>query len=711
MKLQAVDFDAYREQFDAQYQAPAWHSGLPATQVSLEIRRIYCDGELRQEPFILTKSRMLAFALRHVRVAVYGYDSFASVCEATQELVAISWQRAGILSEQALGAEAWSRLMADNEAGFFDSKVDLSHTAPDWDAVLALGVPGLLARAQARNSLAPSPFLQAVVIVYEALADFLQRFAEAARAVGRLDLAEMLEFLVDHAPVTLQQALELGLVFREMQEMEGELVRSMGLFDRQYLPFYENDLANGTLTEAEAENLLAIYFSRNHARSQGRDAGAHYCFGGLRPDGQKDGCNALTRISLRAFRRVARVDPKFSLRVNDQTPRDILKFAFECVKDGQSAILFINEEIVRKALLRNGKELHDLANFIPIGCYEPSIMGKELCCSMTGTMNLAKAVEKLMSDDFHPADFEAILERYWEIVAQALRTQMDRINALECEWSRINPAPTLSGTMLECMEQGRDATENGTKYRSSGIMCAGLGTVVDSLAAINHLVFEQKILAFPALCEILRHDWTGSEQLRLIARRQAPKWGNNDDRVDSLAVWLTQRLADLIETYPNGKGGHFQLGIWSIDWCLSYGKLTAATPDGRHAGETLSKNTGSTIGCDTNGVAGLVESVTKLDYSRFANGSVLDVMLAQASIQKEVGTAYLETLFQTFRARGGAFMHFNVLSAEELKAAQKEPEKYRNLQIRLCGWNVRFIDLAQEMQDCLIREAEGKSLV
>ena len=327
---------------------------------------------------------------------------------------------------------------------------------------------------------------------------------------------------------------------------------------------------------------------------------------------------------------------------------------------------------------------------------------------MTGTINMAKALELLMDPSFTPQNSAEVIDRFLSILRSALNTMMDRINLLEPHWSEINPATAISGTMTECMECGVDAAAGGSKYCSSGIMCAGIGTVTDALAAIEYLVFTHKLVSFAELCAILKENWRDQERLRLIALKRAPKWGTNDDRADNIARTVAAAVAETIEKHPNAKGGRFQMGLWSIDWCMSYGKRTGATPDGRHAGDPISKNTGSTIGCDVEGAAGLIGSVTKLDHSRFADGSVLDMMLPVSSVAGDFGTGFMENLFRTFCRKGGAFMHFNILSPQELRAAQKEPEKYRNLQIRLCGWNVRFIDLGREMQDCLIREAESK---
>lgn len=709
MKYKILNYEENRNRFDHQYQPEQWSAGLPKQEVSAAIRNLYQEGEAKAEPYAVTKAKMLDFLLSNIRISVNDFDSFAIVCERCDEMIKIAGERRTFFAEKALGTEEFQACNQDYMKGISLSRVDFSHTSPDWFEILELGVPGLLKRAEEGLAAKGGAFYEAETITFKAFRKFVLRFSDAARKENRPDLAEMTDFLADHAPENLQQALNLGLFYRVIQEMEGENVRSMGIFDRQYFPYYQHDLSCGLLTPESAEELLKVYFSHCYAESHGKDNGVPYCFGGLLPDGIHDGCNELTKLSLSAFRKLGKVDPKFSLRINDKTPKEILHFAAECIKEGKSAILFINEEIVRKAFLRNGKDPADLDRFIPIGCYEPAIMGKELCCSMTGEFNFLKMVELMMQEpDFSPRDFEDVMKKTEALLKEHLTRLMERINRQEKYWSIMNPATTISGTMTECMERGRDAADSGSKYTASGIMCEGIGSAVDALAAIRYLVFEQKKVTFDELRSILADDWKDHEELRLEAFYRAPKWGCGNDRADLIAKRIVDLTADMIEQQKNDKGGHFQMGLWSIDLCLWYGKRTGATPDGRHAGEIFSKNIGSTIGCDREGIAGLLTSAGKLDYTRFADGSVLDVMLPAKSVAGEAGTQFMIDVFQTWRKKGGAFMQYNILSTELLRAAQAEPERFQNLQIRLCGWNVRFIDLCRKMQDSIILEAESK---
>ena len=690
--------------------------GLPFAEVNAGIRRVYEEGERSGAPFAVTRARMLDYALANARLAANGTDAFAGIVErhyldsryGVGEIARIQGERAAAVAERdfpdgfALTRAAW-------EEGRFFTQADLSHTSPDWDCILSLGIPGILAEAESRHGANPTPFTESVVLVCRAFRDFALRFARVCGREGRDDLAATLDALAVRQPETLREALQLAILYWHVQEIEGEWVRSFGIFDRQYLPFLERDLAAGLLTEESAEELLVSFFAFFHAESKGRDAGAPFCFGGYLPgDESRDGCNRLTRLAWRAFRTLGTPSPKFSIRVNPDTPHELLRFAAECIQEGKNAMVFANESLVREAMLRRGKDPADLANFIPIGCYEPAIMGRELSCTMQCVFNLAKPVEDLFADDAAaPATWDEAEKRYFATLERDLREALTIARQWEVAWRDINPSPILSATIADCMERGLDVSQFGTKYATSGVVCAGLATAVDSLLAIRSMVFDRQMLSFDDIRAVLRADWAGREDLRQFALRRPLKWGCGDKAADTLGRRICDLAADIIETAPSAKPGGFQMGLWSIDWCLYMGSKMGATPDGRHAGLPISKNSGASFGCDAEGPAGVVESLSRLDHARFPDGAVLDVMLPPRTIAGEEGAEFLVNFIRTLFARGGQFVHFNSLSPEKLREAQRDPAKYRNLQVRLCGWNVRFVDLDQAHQDWIIREAEG----
>ena len=268
-------------------------------------------------------------------------------------------------------------------------------------------------------------------------------------------------------------------------------------------------------------------------------------------------------------------------------------------------------------------------------------------------------------------------------------------------------APLYSATMASCVEKGGDAYSNmAARYNNSSLYAVGIGTVADSLYAIRHLVYEAKMLTLPQLIEILDSNWEGQEALRAYIRNKLPKYGNNDPRVDDIAVDVARRMADAVNGAPNGRGGIFRLGLWSIDFRYEMGKRTAATPDGRRNGETFSQNASATFGMDREGITSHILSAVKMPGEDAVDGCVMDMELHSSAVSGENGDRMLLATLKTFMEQGGQTAHYNVLNAEVLKDAQLHPEKYTSLQVRVCGWNADFTKMTKREQDEFIARAE-----
>jgi pyruvate-formate lyase len=400
------------------------------------------------------------------------------------------------------------------------------------------------------------------------------------------------------------------------------------------------------------------------------------------------------------------VDPKFHFRLAERTPRDLFEQVVGCIQAGCTGIVTANDARQVAMLQQNGKALEDADDYILIGCYEPAVMGKELNCSGACAVNLAKAVELVLASGDY-ASFDELMAAYLKVLDSQIALAIDKVRREERLWPEVGPSPLLSGTMDSSLERGLDVSQAGAAYNTSGCLCLGLANATDSLAAIKHLVYEQRRCTLAELQAALAANWEGHEELRLTAQHRVPKWGNNDDRVDGLAVEITGFLGKRINHEPNARGGVFQAALYAIiDTAKAYGKQTGALPDGRLAGEPLTMNTGATIGMDRNGVTSLINSVTKIDLAEFPNGTVLDIMLHPSVVQGSEGIRTICSIIESHFAQGGMAIQFNIFDAELLRDAQRSPEKYANLQVRVCGWNARFIDLAPEEQDLFIAKAE-----
>jgi len=289
-----------------------------------------------------------------------------------------------------------------------------------------------------------------------------------------------------------------------------------------------------------------------------------------------------------------------------------------------------------------------------------------------------------------------------------LVTALESTRTVEQSWYDLNPAPLHSGAFRDCIAVAKDYSRGGCRYNSSGVDCTGLGTVADSLAAVRHLVDEAKTATMAELRKALLADWKDSEELRLRARRQAPKWGNNNDRADVAAKRVYEALVRRINTTRNGHGGFFQAGLWSIDLDVPFGKRTAATPDGRHRGDVLSRNNVATAGCGKEGLLALMHSNLKLDLAESPDGHIMDIILPLSVTRRHTAAQDIATILATYFKNGGQCLHLNCFDSALLRDATAHPEKYPDLQVRVCGWNVRWADLSPQEKRHFIATAEAQ---
>lgn len=713
-------FDSVRDQLERQYQPMLTdpESGLDAEALKQELDEY--ENTHHDEPLIRLRAAMLGIILRHGRIGIDAFDRFADHLEGKGMLWALNIHRRemanAIIGETVLRDAG---TLGDN--GIFTSWLDQSHTSPDWERLLALGPAGLRDQALAALGKATTgesrEFLSAVASIFDSMRELILRFAALARAKRLPELAETMDAIADRPPQTLRQALQLALVYDTCQELELEPVRSQGRFDQLYMPFLRHDLEEGILTREDAKELLKFYWTKFYA--QMFPAGKNFCFGGLAAPGV-DGCNELTRLCFEVHQELNRINPKLSFRVHKGTPQENLLQVARCVRSGRNAVVFSNDDVAFDMFRRRGKEEQDLYRYVLIGCYEPAIMGREMCCSMSAWGNLVRPLEAVLAGGCTfdgvrigpqcalPANAGEFEAEYFRQLDALLTRVLENTRAFERAWKHINPSPLLSGTMADCIASGRDVSDAGTRYNSSGVMCAGLGTVVDSIMAVKTLVDDRKLCTMEQLAEALRRNWQGFEPLRQQALKRSPKWGNNLPEANAAGRRLADFLARKINNAPNARGGSFQLGLWSIDYNFRLGEKSAATPDGRLAGEPLSRNLGATTGMDRNGPLALMQSAAALDLAESPDGAVLDVMLHPSVVSGPDGDEVLARLVRGYFASGGLSLQFNIMDAEELREAQRNPEKHSDVQVRVCGWNSRFIDLSQEEQNAFIRQAEAQ---
>ena len=689
------------------------------SRAALEQRLDEIERETADRPMIVTRAKSLAMLFDHVRLAVNTNDLF------------VHWHpESSLLPLRKIQREKnfWARSPEFREivplmgrVGAFRSRLDTSHTCPDWESIVELGPTGLAERARRRKETARTDderlFLDCVIEVYEALSRECLRWAAFAERKGMKEVAAVLRENAAHEPRTFREALQWSLVYDRAQEAEGEDVRSQGMFDRLFLKYYKADLAAGRETRESAKRLLADFYTRFY--SQQHPNNKNITFGGYGPDGTPV-WNELTELGFETFRDLGRINPKLTYRFGAKTPRGQLEKVTRCIAEGKNSIVFACEETMADMFTRRGKSAEDVCNYVLVGCYEPGIAGREVVASMSADINLAKPLEAVFNsgktfDGFRigpdcelPMDGDAFEREYLRQLDAMLVTALESTRTIEQSWYDINPAPLHSGAFRDCIASAKDYSRGGCRYNSSGVDCTGLGTVADALATVRHLVDETKITTMAELRKALLADWKDCEELRLRASRQAPKWGNNNDRADAAAKRVYDALVQRINTTRNGHGGFFQAGLWSIDLDVSFGKRTAATPDGRHRGEGLSRNNVATAGCGKEGPLALMHSNLKLDLAESPDGHIMDIILPLSVTRKPTAAQDIATVLATYFKNGGQCLHLNCFDSALLREATAHPEKYPDLQVRVCGWNVRWADLSPQEKRHFIATAEAQ---
>ena len=461
-------FDQARPQLETQYQDIRFdpESGWSGGELLAELDRH--RAEYPDEPRIMTRAWLFKLICDQGRIAPEPDDYFSGKLEHHDLLLSLRKEWMAQESEREF------RNDPPPAPGFFKANLDISHTSPDWRALLSLGFTGLRERALKRVG----TFYEAVTLAYDGATALCRRLGQAANSAALSALAE-------RPPETFHEALQLAYFYHELQEMEGEPVRSMGRFDQLYISFYRNDLQSGRLTRDQAKELLKYFWIKFCAKTGGKGFGKNFLFG---PE-----VNELSRLGFEVYREMRTVDPKLSVRVGADTPNDFLEQVTGCVLDGCTGIVFANDPAQTHMLIENGKTPEDAADYLLIGCYEPAVMGKELNCSGSTFMNLAKCLKQTLAVA-EPASFAPFLEAYFHALDAQLAQAMERTLRNERMWPRVNPSPLLSGTMSACIESGRDVSDAGAQYNTSGVLFAGLANAVDSLAVIEQLVYREKTL-------------------------------------------------------------------------------------------------------------------------------------------------------------------------------------------------------------------------
>lgn len=740
-------FDCERSRLNI-YDQPHFEPGSGISDietVTQEIQKILTmmDGQ----PHALIKAKAVTFVLDHAAIEVNPADWFgfnfcgwltrhqANSETAFRPLQCLNRHWFAELEKQA---PQIYRTATDcvRETGALVYWPDYDHSVPDWDSVIALGFPGLLARVRQTHEKKKENgtltgdqelYYTTVEMAYEALLRLCHRFLDCARAHADEDdkmpiVIEALSVLCTDKPRTLYQLLLLICLYHLVQEFVDVIqVRTLGNIDVDGYDFYAQDLREGRLTREQAKELFKYFFERftNEAHLHGQPL----YFGGI-DEKEHTQINDLSYLMLEAHDEAADRGPmnmKLFIKVMPSTPDDFLKKALDMLRRGNNSLVFVNEALGMKIFRKLGCTEEEVHRLVATGCNNFATRGHETTPEYV-YVNLAKGIELAFNQGVDPLSgkkigcdtppvsdihsYEDFYHAYLAQVEHLIRKGFVISDYYDAHLYDINPALFYSGTMPESVECGSDAYYNGLKYNRTVMFLSCHATAADSLRMIQKYVFEKKRLSLPALRDILATNWKNHEDLQIEILHDPEKFGNDMDVVDGISAALIKHFGSLVASRENVRGGHFVANGESIWWAKRWGSQCGATPDGRAAGDELSKNMGATMGQDRTGITALIKSVTKIDATNLPYGSPFDYMLHPTAVQGEDGLVAMLGLLRTFMMRGGFGYQGNVVDVKTLRDAQLHPEKYGNLQVRICGWNWYFTKMEKSYQNEFICRAE-----
>lgn len=699
-------------------------TGMDGDRIKEEIMRR--DMEIKDLPHPVRKARAFEFILENTRISCDSRDIFPAINMIDRPLnstLVNEWLSE--VFERTIPETEEKRLFLGN-AGIVTIWPDYDHSVPVWERIFGLGFAGLLEESEkvrASKSLTEEEdaFFEGIKITYTAIVEFIGRLYElAAKTDGSEKMAKALKNIKDNPPSTFYETLLVDYIYFMLSEhIEGLQVRSLCNFDRILYPYYINDLKNG-ITEEEIRTDLAYFFMQFTAI--GNYWNQPVFLGGCKEDESTE-INELSYLFLDVYDKMKIYNPKIQIKVADSTPKDFLLKALDMIRRGNNCIVFVSDATIRKALMHSGATEEEARLCNVKGCYEYSLQGS-MGCGMN-YLNLLKPLEYILHEGCDGvtgefallksppvnayATFDEFYEEYKKQLCAVIDATIETVNTFEDYLAYINPQSMLSATYPSCLEKAKDALGGGGVTNGNSIMFGFLADFTDSMAMIKKYVFDKKEFTLAELVKMLDANFEGYELVRQKLLADRDKYGNNKELPDSFATDISDFLAKYVCGRPNAKKrcGKWTIGFHVARMSYTQGEKTAASPNGRLFGEELSKNCSASMGQNREGATAAILSVTKIDATAFTCDAALDLGLLPSAVKGEDGLEAMYGLLMTFVKRGGHAMHINVFDAETLRDAQKHPEKYQDLQIRVCGWNVLWNNINKKEQDGFIKQAES----
>jgi formate C-acetyltransferase len=589
--------------------------------------------------------------------------------------------------------------------------------------------------------------LKAMAICAGALVRFAARHAEQARALAQAEqdpqrrqelerIAEVCTHVPAHAPRDLWEALQyywfvhLGVT----TELNTWDAFNPGRLDQHLNPFYQQGLADGTLSRAQAEELLQCFWIKFNNQPAPPKVGvtaaesgtytdfAQINLGGVRQDGS-DGVNEVTYLLLDVIEEMRLLQPSSSIQVSKKNPDRFIQRAARIIRTGYGQPSIFNHDLIVQELVRMGKSLVDARNGGSSGCVEVGAFGKENY-NLTGYFNLPKVLEIALHNGVDPRSgkkigletgdprqfqsYSGLFEAFEKQVNYFIDVKVRGNNLIERLYARYMPAPFLSLLIDDCITNGKDYHDGGARYNTSYIQGVGLGSITDELSAIQHHVYKQKTLAMVDLLAALADNFAGQEGLRQTLLHKTPRYGNDDDRADDVMRSVFEVYFNAVDGRKNTRGGEYHINLLPTTVHVYFGSVTGAMPDGRRAWEPLSEGVSPVQGADRRGPTAVLKSVAKIDHAR-TGGTLLNQKFSPALLQDDDDLDKLVALVRAYFRLDGHHIQFNVVDAATLRAAKQAPDQYRSLIVRVAGYSDYFCNLSEALQDEIISRTEHQS--
>lgn len=649
-----------------------------------------------------------------------------------------------------------SELLYNNPALVMNVFDVQGHLILGHNNILREGFAGVRERAKAKLIEAENAgdaegkaFLESVIICCDAVRDYAARFADKAEKMadesddekrsGELRaIAERCRRVPFHTPRDFREAVqalwltEVGALIA--YGMTG--IFAVGRIDRYLYPFYAKDKAEGRISDDEVVQLLEellIKFSSNllilpySGKNTGNELGSDSCaptVGGLDPDGS-DAVNELSHLVLDAFANIKSLGNSFMIRLSEKSPESFWRKALSTYRHTSGAALFSDETVI-EALKTCGMSERDARDYGLIGCVEPTGEGNTFGCTSGNDISLAAALEMtLLNGRLHVmgrrigpktgdprgfGTFDNFMDAFKRQVEFMVRSVVKAVNLKDSAYMEAFPSPYVSATISGCIENARDLTAGGALYNFGSVSARGMGTAVDSLAAVKRFVYDRKSISMERLLKMINTNFRNEEIERRRLAARGPKYGSDDDYADDIAREVVDHFCREVASHRCIRGGPFRPGFFSYGMHVYEGLILGATPNGRRAGEPVSNSFSPSNGSERKGPTAMLRSVSKSDHGLISNGCAVNIKLPPSMLEGEERLDKMVALVKGYFALGGMELSPNVVSNETLKDAQKHPENHIDLVVRVSGYSALFCDLGRPLQDEIINRTEFNRL-